>query len=98
MRVRVADGLLKQLRRCSKAERKVIGAAMNAVLAAWGRPHLHSAAGIRRLSRTVFECRIGLEPADPEAGGDSSMGGAECACHVGFPLSINGTHRIASRR
>jgi hypothetical protein len=23
------------------------------------------------------------------------IGGHQCACHVGFPLSINGTHRIA---
>jgi hypothetical protein len=61
LRVRVAGGLLEQLRRLSKAERKVIGEAINAVLAAWGRPHLHSGAGIRRLSRTVFECRVGLD-------------------------------------
>lgn len=61
MRVRVADGLLEQLRRRTKAERKLIGEAMNAVLSSWGRPHLHSGAGIRRLSRTVFECRLGLD-------------------------------------
>jgi len=34
---------------------------MNAVREAWGRPHRHSGTGIRRLSRTVFECRIGLD-------------------------------------
>lgn len=34
---------------------------MNAVLAAWGRPHLHSGIGIRRLAKTIFECRVGLE-------------------------------------
>ena len=33
---------------------------MNAVVAAWGKPHLHSGIGIRRLTKTVFECRIGL--------------------------------------
>ena len=33
---------------------------MNAVVAAWGKPHLHTGAGIRRLTRTIFECRAGL--------------------------------------
>lgn len=61
LQVRVADGLLEQLRRSTKAERKLIGEAMNSVLAAWGQPHQHSGVGIRRLSRTVFECRPGLD-------------------------------------
>ncbi len=39
----------------------MIGAAMNAVVAAWGQPHLHSGIGIRRLTKTIFECRVGLE-------------------------------------
>lgn len=34
---------------------------MNAVVASWGQPHLHSGIGIRRLTKTVFECRVGLE-------------------------------------
>lgn len=34
---------------------------MNAVVAAWGRPHVHSGIGIRKLSKTVFECRVGLD-------------------------------------
>ena len=34
---------------------------MNAVLAAWGKPHLHSDAGIRRLTKTIFECRVDLD-------------------------------------
>lgn len=33
--------------------------AMNAVAAGWGRPHLHSGAGIRRLLPGIFECRCG---------------------------------------
>jgi hypothetical protein len=61
LRVRVADRLLEQLHRRTKAERKLIGEAMNGVLEVWGQPHRHSGAGIRRLSRTVFECRIGLD-------------------------------------
>jgi len=39
----------------------VIGAVMNAVLAAWGQPHLHAGISIRRVAKTVFECRVGLD-------------------------------------
>lgn len=34
---------------------------MNAVLAGWGKPHGHSGLGIRRLIRTIYECRVGLD-------------------------------------
>ena len=61
MQVRVAADLLAQLRTRSRADRKIIGDAMNAVAAAWGRPHRHSGIGIRRLTKSVFECRVGLE-------------------------------------
>ena len=53
--------MLAQLRTRSRADRKVIGDAMNAVVAAWGQPHCHSGIGIRRLTKTIFECRMGLE-------------------------------------
>ncbi|MEI8038500.1 MAG: hypothetical protein WCJ14_08925 [Verrucomicrobiota bacterium] len=33
----------------------------NQALASWGRPHLHSGIGIRRLTQSIFECRIGLD-------------------------------------
>lgn len=26
----------------------------------WGHPHIHSGAGIRRLTKTIYECRAGL--------------------------------------
>ena len=45
----------------TKAERNLIGEAMNAVLASWGQPHQHSGIGIRRLSKTIYECRLGLD-------------------------------------
>jgi hypothetical protein len=61
LRARVADDLLEQLRARSKADRRIIGEAMNAVVASWGQPHLYSRIGIRRLTRTVFECRVGLD-------------------------------------
>ena len=34
---------------------------MNAVVTTWGRPHLHSGSGIRRLTKSLFECRVGLD-------------------------------------
>jgi len=43
------------------AERKIIGQAINAARDAWGNPHLHAGAGIRRLRRNFFECRSGLK-------------------------------------
>ena len=61
MQAKVADDLLEQLRKCSKGERKLIGEAMNAVVQSWGRPHLHSGIGIRRLTKTIYECRVGLD-------------------------------------
>ena len=39
----------------------MIGEAMNSVLAAWGRPHMHSGVSIRRLTNNIFECRVGLD-------------------------------------
>jgi hypothetical protein len=61
LRARVDADLLDQIRQRPKADRKVIGAAMNSVVAAWGQPHRHSGIGIRRLTRTIFECRVGLD-------------------------------------
>lgn len=61
MQARVTYDLLEQLRRRTKAERKIIGEAMNSVLSAWGRPHLHSGISIRRLTKDIFECRVGLD-------------------------------------
>ena len=61
MKARVTEELLEQIRGRTKAERQEIGAAINQVLASWGRPHLHSGIGIRRLTKSIFECRIGLD-------------------------------------
>jgi len=40
---------------------EVVFAAMTGAAVAWGRPHLHVGAGIRRLQPGVFECRCGRE-------------------------------------
>ena len=61
MKARVTDELLEILRSKSKSERQEIGDAINQVLESWGRPHGHSDIGIRRLTKTIFECRVGLD-------------------------------------
>lgn len=61
MKARVTDELLEILRSKSKSERQEIGEAINQVLESWGRPHGHSGIGIRRLTKTIFECRVGLD-------------------------------------
>ena len=61
MKARVTDDLLEILRSKSKSERQEIGDAIHRVLECWGRPHVHSGIGIRRLTKTIFECRFGLD-------------------------------------
>ena len=61
MKARVTEDLLEILRSKSKAERLEIGDAINRVIESWGRPNAHSGIGIRRLTKTIFECRVGLD-------------------------------------
>jgi hypothetical protein len=61
LRTSLGSNLHTQLRARSKAERTVVGEAINAVVAAWGNPHLHSGIGIRRLTKNLFEARGGLD-------------------------------------
>jgi hypothetical protein len=61
LKARVTDDLLEKIRSKTRAERQEIGDAINRVLESWGRPHKHSGIGIRRLTKTIFECRIGLD-------------------------------------
>ena len=61
MKARVTEELLERIRTKSKPERREIGEAMTRVLQTWGKPHDHSGIGIRRLTKTIFECRVGLE-------------------------------------
>ena len=53
--------MLEILRSKSKSERQEIGDAINRVLESWGQPHAHSGIGIRRLTKSIFECRVGLD-------------------------------------
>lgn len=52
---------MEQIRSKTKAERREIGEAMNLVLTGWGQPHIHSGISIRRLTKTIYECRVGLD-------------------------------------
>jgi hypothetical protein len=61
LKARVTEDLLEKIRSKSKSERQEIGDAINRVVENWGRPHMHSGIGIRRLTKTIFECRIGLD-------------------------------------
>ena len=56
--VEATDRFRDRLRKLELNRDEVL-AAMNAAAASWGRPHVHSGAGIRRLHREVFECRCG---------------------------------------
>lgn len=61
LKARITEELLELTRSKSKPERQEIGDAINGVLESWGRPHRDSGIGIRRLTKTIFECRVGLD-------------------------------------
>ena len=50
-----------QLQSLDRDARLILGQAINKARDAWGRPHLHAGAGIRKLDPEHFECRSGLE-------------------------------------
>ena len=61
MKATVTEDLLELIRLRPKAQRREIGAAINSVVESWGHPHIHAGIGIRRLTKTIFECRVGLD-------------------------------------
>jgi hypothetical protein len=61
LKATVTDDLLEIIRSKSRPKQQEIGDAINQVLESWGRPHGHSGIGIRRLTKTIFECRLGLD-------------------------------------
>jgi hypothetical protein len=61
LRARLTDELIGKIRHLPKSDRQRVGAAINQVLDAWGTPHTHSGIGIRRLTKSIFECRVGLD-------------------------------------
>jgi mRNA-degrading endonuclease YafQ of YafQ-DinJ toxin-antitoxin module len=50
-----------RIREMPKARRREIARVIDATHAGFGRPHLHSGIGIRRLRQNYFECRAGLD-------------------------------------
>jgi mRNA-degrading endonuclease RelE of RelBE toxin-antitoxin system len=61
LRVELTPELKAAIRRLPKSQRKQIGEVITAVRDGFGAPHLHSGLGIRRLRRSLFECRVGLK-------------------------------------
>jgi mRNA-degrading endonuclease YafQ of YafQ-DinJ toxin-antitoxin module len=57
----LAPELKAVIRRLPKRQRKQVGETITAVRDGFGAPHLHSGLGIRRLSESLFECRVGLK-------------------------------------
>ncbi|MEY2466432.1 MAG: hypothetical protein QOD03_953 [Verrucomicrobiota bacterium] len=50
----------KKIVRDARREAEVT-AALNLIVKGFGHPHAHSGLSIRKLSRTLYECRTGLE-------------------------------------
>lgn len=53
----IHPGVLQRLQTLPKPERIECLLALCELTTVFGKPHLHSGLGIRKLSRTVFECR-----------------------------------------
>lgn len=61
MQVDLSESFRCDVRKLSKARRRDVGRAIDAVRDGFGQPHFHSGVGIRRLRRNYFECRAGLD-------------------------------------
>ena len=60
MRVDLHPRLRRRVTKLSAAERDQISDSLRALADGFGRPHLHTGLGIRRLRKDLFECRAGL--------------------------------------
>jgi hypothetical protein len=60
LRVELAWDLRKTIRSLPKSQRREIGRVLNSIQDGFGRPHLHSGLGIRRLRGDYFECHADL--------------------------------------
>ncbi len=58
--VRLAPRFLRLAKKLNAGERRKVQEAIDAAVEAWGNPHSHAGAGIRRLRGNAFECRCGL--------------------------------------
>ena len=60
MKIEVHPRLQKRAKGLSAAEREQISESLRALADGFGRSHLHTGLGIRRLRKDLFECRAGL--------------------------------------
>ena len=60
LEVKLTSRFLRAAKKLPKGDRARVQDAIDATAAAWGHPHAHAGAGIRRLKRNAFESRAGL--------------------------------------
>ena len=60
MNIELHPRLRKRVEKLSPKEREDIAGALGALAQGFGRPHIHSGLNVRRLSKSLFECRAGL--------------------------------------
>ena len=61
MQIELLESFRRVVRKLPKSRRRDIARAIDAVRDEFGRPHLHSGLGIRRLRQNYFECRAGID-------------------------------------
>ncbi len=61
MKIESTKSFIRSLSRRSDSDLHQVAVAMQAAAFAFGQPHAHSGADIRRLGRNLFECRVGLD-------------------------------------
>lgn len=61
MRIQHTKAFIRSLRGRSEAELQAVAAAMTEAGETFGHPHRHSGVDIRRIAKTIFECRVGLD-------------------------------------
>ena len=61
LEVKLTTRFLRAAKKLPKSDRAKVQGAIDATVAAWGHPHAHAGAGIRRLKANAFECRAGLQ-------------------------------------
>ncbi|MFZ3374286.1 MAG: hypothetical protein WA183_01900 [Chthoniobacterales bacterium] len=60
MQIDLSESFRRDVRKLPKLRRREVARAVDAVRDGFGKPHLHSGLGIRRLKRNYFECRGSL--------------------------------------
>ena len=60
MRIDLHPRFRKSVEELSATEREHVSKSLRALAGGFGKPHLHSGLGIRRLRKDLFECRAGI--------------------------------------